>query len=151
MEDSRTGCTYCTRWGRFLLWGRLSKLGPEGSRHGEALLSWSSSSSSGHPRGPPVCTGQEGPAPDPSLSAGSAAHVPKASCVENYLAFVWLFPALQSQTKARWPLGNPFSLSHTFQETSWQFCLVDTHLSLTFCYHLPLQRRCPEDQATFLG
>lgn len=38
MEDSRTGCTYCTRWGPFLLWGRQSKLRPEGSRLGVAPL-----------------------------------------------------------------------------------------------------------------
>ena len=149
MEDSRTGCTYCTRWGLFLLWGRRSKLRPEGSRLGVAPLQLEQQL--GHPWGSPVRTREQGPAPDPSLSASSTAHVPKASCVENDLAFVWPFPTLQSQTKARWPLGSSPSLSHTFQETSWQFRLADTHLSLTFCCHLPIQRRCPEDQATFLG
>lgn len=51
---------HCIRWGRFLLWGRLSKLGPEGSRHGVALLSWSSSSGSGHPRVLWCAPGREG-------------------------------------------------------------------------------------------
>lgn len=68
--------------------------------------SWSSSSGSGHPWGSPVHTREQGPAPDPSLSGGSTAHIPKASCVENDLAFVWLFPTLQSHTKATWPLGT---------------------------------------------
>lgn len=122
--------------GAVFFWGRLSKLGPEGSRHGgSAQLEqqlWLRA-----PLGPLVCTREGGPAPDPSLSAGSTAHVPKASRVENDLALSGSSPLSRARQRPDGLWETLQSQPHLPGKPTWQFCLVDTHLSLTFCCHLP--------------